>query len=66
MGSVFSFFTTMERPRTCSRSPGATTLSGSMPVRWFGTMAASFANQKLATSVRTRPFSGMGVGMITS
>ena len=29
-------------------------------------MCASFANQKLATSVRTRPFSGIGVGMITS
>ncbi len=58
--------TTMARPRTSSRSPGATTVSGSMPVRWFGTMCASLANQKLASCVSTRPFSGMGVGITTS
>ena len=46
IGSGFNRRTTIARPATWSRSPGATTDSGSMPVRWFGMTCFSFSNQK--------------------
>jgi hypothetical protein len=48
------------------RSSAATTLSGSMPVSWLGTMWPSLANQKLAIAVSTSPLRGIGSGRITS
>jgi hypothetical protein len=58
--------TTTARPLTCSTSSGATTVSGAMPVSWFGTMCASLRNQKFAIWFRTRPLSGIGSPMMTS
>jgi hypothetical protein len=67
MGRGLSFLTTIERPFTCAFSSSPfTTVCGSMPVSWLGTMWPSLPNQKFAISLSTRPFSGMGSGRITS
>ena len=66
MGRGFRRLTSIERPRTCSISSGATTLSGAWPVRWWGTMCESRSNQNSATRVSSSPLPGMGSPMITS
>jgi len=66
MGSGRRRRTSIERPRTCAASSGATTLSGACPVRWLGTMAARRSNQNSAMRVSSAPLPGMGSPMMTS
>jgi hypothetical protein len=54
--------TTSARPRTWARSSAATTVSGSMPVSWLGTMWPSLSNQKLRQPPQHLALAGDRVG----
>src|SRR3954447_1033371 len=58
--------TSMARPASSRSRASSGKSSSCTEIRWLGTTPAVRSNQNLERPVRTRPLSGIGVGMITS